>query len=210
MPIKAVQRRMAGNQDVRAIMVGIDPAYDNKAIQQTLSALLRERRGLTASQDDNFGILDAKQISDTISGTVNTLTVLMIGAIAGISLLVGGIGIMNIMLVSVTERTREIGIRLAIGALGEEVLLQFLVEAIVLSCLGGADRHRAGVRRVRHRGAGDGAAVPLRRPDQRHELCLLGADRRRLRLFPGTPRRRTQPDRRAPLRLNVAKRRRAR
>jgi putative ABC transport system permease protein len=99
-------------------------------------ALLRERRGLTPAQDDNFSVIDAKQISDTISGTVNILT-LLIGAVAGISLLVGGIGIMNIMLVSVTERTREIGIRLAIGALGQEVLLQFLVEAIVLSCLGG-------------------------------------------------------------------------
>jgi len=136
MPIKAVQRQMIGNQDVRAITVGIDPTFDSKAIQAALTALLRERRGLPPTTADDFNILDAKQISDTISSTVGLLTQL-VGAIAGISLLVGGIGIMNIMLVSVTERTREIGIRLAIGALGHEVLLQFLVEAVVLSCLGG-------------------------------------------------------------------------
>ena len=136
MPIKAVQRQMTGNQDIRAIMVGTNSAYDGATIRKSLTALLRERRGLRADQSDNFSVLDAKQISDTVSGTVGLLTTL-VGAVAGVSLLVGGIGIMNIMLVSVTERTREIGIRLAIGALGHEVLLQFLVEAVVLSCLGG-------------------------------------------------------------------------
>ncbi len=136
MPIKAVQRQITGNQDVRAIMVGTDPTYDSAGIKNSLTALLRERRGLAPSVDDDFSVLDAKQIADTISGIVNILT-LLIGAVAGISLLVGGIGIMNIMLVSVTERTREIGIRLAIGALGREVLLQFLVESVALSCLGG-------------------------------------------------------------------------
>jgi putative ABC transport system permease protein len=136
MPIKAVQRQMTGNQDVRAIMVGIDPTYDAASIRQSLTALLRERRGLNKDEEDDFSVLDAKQISDTVSGTVAILTML-VGAVAGVSLLVGGIGIMNIMLVSVTERTREIGIRLAIGALGHEVLLQFLIEAVVLSSLGG-------------------------------------------------------------------------
>jgi putative ABC transport system permease protein len=97
---------------------------------------LRERRGLMPAADDNFNILDTKQITDTISGTTRILTALL-GAVAAVSLVVGGIGIMNIMLVSVTERTREIGIRLAIGALGHEVLLQFLVEAVVLAALGG-------------------------------------------------------------------------
>jgi putative ABC transport system permease protein len=117
-------------------MVGFDPTYDSKGIQQAITLLLRERRGLGPSASDDFLILDARQIADTISSTIGILTAL-IGAVAGISLLVGGIGIMNIMLVSVTERTREIGIRLAIGALGHEVLMQFLVEAIALSCLGG-------------------------------------------------------------------------
>jgi putative ABC transport system permease protein len=136
MPIKAVQRQMIGNQDIRAIMVGTNPSFDGNALRTSLIALLRERRGLEADESDDFNVLDAKQISDTVSGTVSILTGL-VGAVAGVSLLVGGIGIMNIMLVSVTERTREIGIRLAIGALGHEVLLQFLVEAVVLSCLGG-------------------------------------------------------------------------
>jgi putative ABC transport system permease protein len=136
MPIKAVQRQLTGNQDVRAMIVGVDPAFDSGVIKASLVALMRERRNLTANKADDFSVLDSRQIADTISSTVGLLTML-IGAVAGISLLVGGIGIMNIMLVSVTERTREIGIRLAIGALGHEVLLQFLVEAIVLSCLGG-------------------------------------------------------------------------
>lgn len=136
MPIKAVQRQMIGNQDIRAIMVGLNPTYDAATVRKSLTALLRERRGLAPYEADDFNVLDAKQISDTVSGTVSLLTTL-VGAVAGVSLLVGGIGIMNIMLVSVTERTREIGIRLAIGALGQEVLLQFLVEAVVLSCLGG-------------------------------------------------------------------------
>jgi putative ABC transport system permease protein len=96
----------------------------------------RERRNITENEDENFNVFDTKQIAATLSGTIGTMTMLL-GAVAAISLLVGGIGIMNIMLVSVTERTREIGIRLAIGALEREVLLQFLVEAVALSCLGG-------------------------------------------------------------------------
>jgi len=85
---------------------------------------------------DNFNIFDTRQISDAVSSSTRVMTGLL-GAVAAVSLIVGGIGIMNIMLVSVTERTREIGIRLAIGALASEVLLQFLVEAVVLSSLGG-------------------------------------------------------------------------
>src|SRR5690606_35381314 len=119
-----------------SIMIGLDPAYETNAVKESMVALLRERRNLGPDEEDDFNVLDAKQISDTVSGTVGILTTLL-GAVAGVSLLVGGIGIMNIMLVSVTERTREIGIRLAIGALGREVMMQFLVESIVLSGLGG-------------------------------------------------------------------------
>jgi len=136
MPIKAVQRRFTGNRDIRFMMVAVDEAYDSQAIQRSISSLLRERRHLARNADDNFNIFDTRQISETLQGTTQILTAVM-GAVAAVSLIVGGIGIMNIMLVSVTERTREIGIRLAIGAVANEVLMQFLVEAVVLACLGG-------------------------------------------------------------------------
>jgi putative ABC transport system permease protein len=136
MPIKAVQRRFTGNRDIRFIMVAVDDSYDSATVQSSISTLLRERRHIRRGQDDNFNIFDTKQISETLQGTTRILTAVM-GAVAAVSLIVGGIGIMNIMLVSVTERTREIGIRLAIGAVGNEVLMQFLVEAVVLACLGG-------------------------------------------------------------------------
>jgi putative ABC transport system permease protein len=102
---------------------------------------MRERRKIAANEDDNFSILDTRQIADAMTGTTKVMTMLL-GAVAAVSLLVGGIGIMNIMLVSVTERTREIGIRLAIGALEREVLLQFLIEAVALSSLGGLSGSR--------------------------------------------------------------------
>ncbi len=98
---------------------------------------MRKRRHISASEDDDFTVMDLKDITKMLTGTTQVLTGLL-GAVAAVSLLVGGIGIMNIMLVSVTERTREIGIRLAVGALEREVLTQFLVEAIVLSSFGGA------------------------------------------------------------------------
>jgi putative ABC transport system permease protein len=136
MPIKAVQRRFSGNRDIRFIMVAVDDAYDTQSVQSAIETLLRERRNVQRTGQDNFNIFDTKQISETLQGTTRILTAVM-GAVAAVSLIVGGIGIMNIMLVSVTERTREIGIRLAIGAVGREVLMQFLVEAVVLACLGG-------------------------------------------------------------------------
>jgi putative ABC transport system permease protein len=104
--------------------------------QQDISRFMRERRRLADGDNDDFSIMDQKELASTLSGTTRTLTALL-AAIAAVSLLVGGIGIMNIMLVSVTERTREIGIRLAIGALERDVLTQFLVEAVVLSAFGG-------------------------------------------------------------------------
>jgi putative ABC transport system permease protein len=136
MPVKAVQRRFTGNTDVRLMLVGVDQAYSTTQVQAAITDLLRERRHITDGEDDDFNIFDTKQISDTLTGTTTLLT-RIVAAVAAISLVVGGIGIMNIMLVSVTERTREIGIRLAIGAVANEVLLQFLVEAVVLSCIGG-------------------------------------------------------------------------
>lgn len=136
MPLKTVQRRLTGNRDLRVILVGVDQAYSSAKVQDVLTDLLRERRNITPGKDDDFFIFDTTQISETLTSTTTKLTGI-VSAVAGISLVVGGIGIMNIMLVSVTERTREIGIRLAIGAVAREVLTQFLVEAIALSCIGG-------------------------------------------------------------------------
>ncbi|MEP9358403.1 ABC transporter permease [Sphingomonas sp. KR3-1] len=136
MPIKQVQRRFTGNRDISLMLVGTDPDYESAQVQSSISDLLRERRKITGGKQDDFNIFDTAQISATLTGTTTLLTQI-VAAVAGISLVVGGIGIMNIMLVSVTERTREIGIRLAIGAVASEVLMQFLVEAVVLSMLGG-------------------------------------------------------------------------
>src|SRR3546814_19159954 len=136
MPIKTVQRRFKGDQDVDTIMVAVDEDYDTTAVQNSIEQLLRERRHNTGGKQDDFNVFDTKQISETLSGTTQILTDLL-GAVAAVSLLVGGVGIMNIMLVSVTERTREIGIRLAIGAVAREEVMQFLVEAVVLAWHGG-------------------------------------------------------------------------
>nr|AGU10819.1 MacB-like periplasmic core domain [uncultured organism] len=136
MPYRMVQRRFTGNRNVQLIMVAVDPRFDSGSIQDSISRLLRERRNITVTKADDFSILDTKQIADALGNATAQLTA-VVTAVAAISLLVGGIGIMNIMLVSVTERTREIGIRLAIGAVAREVLLQFLVEAVVLASLGG-------------------------------------------------------------------------
>lgn len=137
MPLKTVQRQIIGTTDIYWTVLGVNPAYDNNAVSADLSRLLRERRHLAPGERDDFRLIDMKQISDTVSSTLRIMTAL-VAAIASISLIVGGIGIVNIMLVSVTERTREIGIRLAIGALAREVRLQFLTEAVVLCSLGGA------------------------------------------------------------------------
>jgi putative ABC transport system permease protein len=136
MPIRTVQRRLTGNQDVSTVMLSMRDGANTDQVMVQIRRLMRERRKLAESEEDNFNVMDTKQIAETLSGTIRTMTGLL-GAVAAVSLLVGGIGIMNIMLVSVTERTREIGIRLAIGALEHEVLLQFLIEAVVLSALGG-------------------------------------------------------------------------
>ena len=136
MPISTVQRRLTGTQDIPTMMIALQNGADTPAVMAQIRSLLRERRKLAENEADNFNIMDTRQIAETLSGTIRTMTGLL-GAVAAVSLLVGGIGIMNIMLVSVTERTREIGIRLAIGALENEVLLQFLIEAVVLSAFGG-------------------------------------------------------------------------
>jgi putative ABC transport system permease protein len=135
-PLHTLQRRVTGSRKVSTLQVSMQEGSDSTPLKASLRQLLRERRKLTEADDDNFNIFDTQQLAETLSSTMGVLTNLL-GAVAAVSLLVGGIGIMNIMLVSVTERTREIGLRLAVGALEGEVLLQFLIEAVVLSALGG-------------------------------------------------------------------------
>jgi putative ABC transport system permease protein len=135
-PLRALQRRMTGSTDVESILVAVADGVSTQTVKSDIERLMRERRGIKPDQDDDFHVRDMKELIDTLTGTTTVLTALL-GAVAGVSLLVGGIGIMNIMLVSVTERTREIGTRLAIGALAQEVLMQFLVEAVVLAAFGG-------------------------------------------------------------------------
>jgi putative ABC transport system permease protein len=136
MPLRTVQRRLLGNQNVTSILVSVADGASTEKAQRDVDLLLRERRNIAPGEDADFTVLDMKEITAALTGTTQVMTMLL-GAVAGVSLLVGGIGIMNIMLVSVTERTREIGTRLAVGALESEVLTQFLVEAIVLSLIGG-------------------------------------------------------------------------
>lgn len=136
MPLKTVQRRIIGARDIQFFVVKYDPVYSSSSIAKQLNALLRERRLIQVGEDNDFELVDTAQLNQAVSTIFGTMT-LVVAVIAAISLLVGGIGIMNIMLVSVTERTREIGIRLAIGALAKEVRLQFLTEAVVLCCFGG-------------------------------------------------------------------------
>ena len=135
-PLRTLQRRIAGNTDVSAIYVSAQDGVSTKKVEEDIERLMRERRHISSAAEDDFNVRDMQELVSTMTGTTRVLTGLL-GSVAAVSLLVGGIGIMNIMLVSVTERTREIGIRLAIGALERDVLIQFLVEAVVLSSAGG-------------------------------------------------------------------------
>jgi putative ABC transport system permease protein len=136
MPIRTVHRRILGNTDIARVLVSAGDGVETAKVQAEVEYMLRERRNIAPGRVDDFTVRDMRQIAQTAAGTTAMLTGLL-GAVAAVSLLVGGIGIMNIMLVSVTERTREIGIRLAIGALESQVLMQFLIEAVVLSLFGG-------------------------------------------------------------------------
>ncbi|KQW27650.1 multidrug ABC transporter substrate-binding protein [Rhizobium sp. Root274] len=136
MPLKVFQRRIGGSTDVSSIMLSAKDGVSTSKVQSDVERLLRERRKIVSGREDDFSVNDMTQMAATLTGTTTLMTGLL-SAVAAVSLLVGGIGIMNIMLVSVTERTREIGIRLAIGAVESQVLMQFLVEAVTLSVFGG-------------------------------------------------------------------------
>jgi putative ABC transport system permease protein len=135
-PFTTVQKRLQGQQNIQNITISAASAESVPEVADAVAVVMRTQHKLVGGDPDDFTIRTQQEIADIRTATVDTMTNLLAG-IAGVSLIVGGIGIMNIMLVSVTERTREIGIRLAIGAKGRDVLLQFLVEAIVISLLGG-------------------------------------------------------------------------
>ena len=135
-PLHTYQRRISGDRKISGIQVGVRDGSNTNSVQSEVVTLMRQRREIQPGQEDDFTVMNSQEFLATMTGTMQVLTALL-SAIAAISLLVGGIGIMNIMLVSVTERTREIGIRLAIGAFDDDVMIQFLVEAIVLASLGG-------------------------------------------------------------------------
>lgn len=136
MPIRTVQRRLLGSDNISSISVALAPEVSSQRGAREIEALMRDRRRIAEGAPNDFNVSDRAQIAEVLTG-INSVLTGMLSSVAAVSLLVGGIGIMNIMLVSVTERTREIGIRLAVGAEGRQVLTQFLVEAVVLSLVGG-------------------------------------------------------------------------
>jgi putative ABC transport system permease protein len=143
-PFTTAMKRITGDKYLRSVNVQISGSDRMEIAQQQITSLLRQRHRLGAGREDDFNIFNQKEIADTVN-SISTVITLLLGSIAGISLFVGGIGIMNIMLVSVTERTREIGIRIAVGAQPGDIRLQFLIEAVTLSLLGGLIGVLAGV-----------------------------------------------------------------
>jgi putative ABC transport system permease protein len=135
-PIRTLQRRVTGNTNVYNILVSARDGVSTTKVQDDITTLMRERRKVRPGADDDFSVMDMKEVSSAMTSATQIMTTLL-GAVAAVSLVVGGVGIMNIMLVSVTERTREIGTRLAVGAMARDVLLQFLTEAVTLAAIGG-------------------------------------------------------------------------
>jgi len=144
MPYTSAMKRVAGGTTLRNINVQIASEDQIESAQQQIVSLLRQRHNIRTGRDDDFTVRNQQEVADTANATANVMTGLLF-AVACVSLVVGGIGIMNIMLVSVTERTREIGVRLAVGAHGRDILTQFLIEAVVLSAMGGVIGIVAGI-----------------------------------------------------------------
>ena len=136
MPYTTAMKRFAGVTTLRSINVQAANADEMTQVQNAITELLRQRHRIQSGRDDDFMLRNQQEIAEAMTATTDTMTALLAG-VAVISLIVGGIGIMNIMLVSVTERTREIGIRMSVGARGQDILLQFLIEAVALSSTGG-------------------------------------------------------------------------
>ena len=144
MPYTSAMKRVAGGTTLRNINVQIVSEDKIESAQQQIVSLLRQRHNIRSGRDDDFTVRNQQEVADTANATANVMTGLLF-AVACVSLVVGGIGIMNIMLVSITERTREIGVRLAVGAHGRDILTQFLIEAVVLSAMGGVIGIAAGI-----------------------------------------------------------------
>jgi len=143
-PYTTMQKRVMAITHVQSIVVSAVSAEKTQEAQQQMTALLRQRHRIQPDQDDDFFIRNLSDIAEAAQNSARVMAILL-GSIASVSLLVGGIGIMNIMLVSVTERTREIGIRMAVGARKKDIMLQFIVEAVVMAAIGGALGTLAGV-----------------------------------------------------------------
>jgi putative ABC transport system permease protein len=135
-PLTTAQQRLTGSNDLRQIIVQASEQNALPFLQNAVTTVLREKHRLPSTADNDFRIMDMAQLLATVEDTTRILT-LLLGGIAAVSLIVGGIGVMNIMLVSVTERTREIGIRMAVGATTRDILNQFMIEAILLCIIGG-------------------------------------------------------------------------
>jgi putative ABC transport system permease protein len=139
MPYTTVLKRLQGTsfRNVNAILVGARAPELIDLAKSEIQQLLMDRHHIAVGQKPDFEVVTSAQLSE-LFGRITGIMTMLLASIAGISLLVGGVGIMNIMLVSVTERTREIGIRMAVGARGRDIMIQFLIESVVLSCFGGA------------------------------------------------------------------------
>ena len=168
MPYSTVMKRLLNATTLRGIMVQVSNPEMMTETQNQITELLRQRHHISGDREDDFTVRNQKEIADAQNAASETMK-LLLGAVAGVSLLVGGIGIMNIMLVSVTERTREIGIRMAVGAKGRAIMLQFLIEAVTLSVIGGSLGIVAGVVGARLTSANWGwpVLVPM--------FCIVGA-----------------------------------
>ena len=190
MPYTTVMKKIKGQTWLDDIMMSATSAAVVDQAERDITALLRERHHIRPGANDDFNLRHPTEIAEAVKQSTQTMEALL-AAIASVSLLVGGIGIMNIMLVSVTERTREIGLRQAVGARGRDVLRQFLVEAVILSLIGGAIGDRAGHRRR----ADHCRFLPVADTRVSTNAIALAfgcsaADRRVLRLLPGSSRRR--------------------
>ena len=200
MPYTSAMKRVIGGTTLRNINAQIGDARQVEAAQQQIISLLRQRHNIRPGRDDDFTVRTQQEIAEAATATSRVMTVLL-GAIAGVSLLVGGIGIMNIMLVSVTERTREIGVRMAVGARGNDILTQFLIEAVTLSSVGGLIGIMCGI-------AASQDPVDLRQlahtdfhQFNRDRIPIQRCRRRLLRLLSRAQSRRARPHRSAPIRM---------